>query len=366
MGLSQSRMFSRLLLRSIFVRRGRSLTALLAITVAAALTTALMTLYSDIGAKLRGDFNKFGANVVITAPGGFSDDQILAVRHIDHASVFALPSAFVVAKTESGKPVVVVGTDLSDARNLNPAWSITGISEETGSALIGARAASVLASERPSLEYAGKTYDISKAGSLRTGGPEDSRVYIPLAAFEEWTGVRPTVIEAQFFGSPQQVAEKLARLQPQLPKDAVIQPVRQIVEAETRVLGKTKFILWLSVIAITLTVALCVLATLTASVLERRKDYAVMKALGSSQSRVNSIFLGETFALATVGSVVGFMAGCALAMWIGRANFHAAVEPRWLVFPHVLVASLLVALLSAIVPLALLQKLQPAAMLKGD
>src|SRR5207244_7578519 len=104
-------------------------------------------------------------------------------------------------------------------------------------------------------------------------------------------------------------------------KNIFVQPVRQIVEAETRVLGKTKFILLLSVSAITLTVALCVLATLTASVLERRRDYAVMKALGSSQRGVSAIFLGETLALAVAGALAGFVGGCGLAMWIGRVNF---------------------------------------------
>jgi putative ABC transport system permease protein len=144
------------------------------------------------------------------------------------------------------------------------------------------------------------------------------------------------------------------------------QPVRQIVEAQARVMEKTRFILLLSTIAITLTVALCVLATLTASVLERRKDYAVMKALGSSQGAVNAIFLGEALSLAIVGATAGFAAGCGLAVWIGHANFHAAITPSINVFPPVLGGCVLVALFSAVLPLTLLQKNEPAAMLKGE
>src|SRR5205807_2464522 len=163
-------------------------------------------------------------------------------------------------------------------------------------------------------------------GTLHTGGDEDSRIFFPMDDFTAWTGIQPSIAEVSVPGSSTDVVAAIERLKatPQFGKFDV-QPVRQIVEAETRVLGKARFILLLSTIAITLTVALCVLATLTASVLERRKDYAVMKALGSSQRAVNAIFLGETFSLATVGAVAGFAAGCGLAMWIGRADFHAAV-----------------------------------------
>lgn len=366
MPLSPSKMFFRLLLRAATVRRGRTLTALFAMAVAAALATALLDLYSDIGGKLGGDFRKFGANVLIDSPHGLTDADIQTIRKNDCAGPFAVPSAFAIARTASGKPMVVVGTDVPAMRELNPAWSVTGASAQKGAQLIGVRAADSLAKENAqTLEFNGRKVNIEGA-KLRTGAEEDSRIYIPLEQFENWTGLRPTVVEAQMLGTQAQIAEKIARLQPQLPEDTTVQPVRQIVEADMRVLGKTQFILLLSTIAITLTVALCVLATLTASVLERRKDYAVMKALGSSRLSVNAIFLGETFSLAILGAVAGFVAGCGLAMWIGLANFHATVEPRLDVFPPVLIGCFVIALISAAVPLTLLQKTEPAAILKGD
>jgi putative ABC transport system permease protein len=371
MRMRPSAMFFRLLLRSLSVRRGRSLTALLAITVAAALTTALMTLYADIGAKLRGDFRGFGANVIVTAKPGnqFSVEDLAALKKDVGADGLVVPYGYAVARTEDGQPVVVVGTNFYSAGTINTSWSVTGWPQQNGEALVGSRVEALFATaEHPStLAFNGRLIRFSKAGVLKSGGEEDSRVYFSMKDFSEWTGLGPTVAELSVPGSAASVADTMnaLRAKPEFAKFD-IQPVRQIMEAETRVLGKTRFILWLSVAAITLTIALCVLATLTASVLERRKDYAVMKALGSSQGKVNSIFLGETFALALVGSVIGFAAGCALAMWIGRANFHASVEPHWLVFPHILVGALALALLAAILPLTFLQNLQPAAMLKGD
>lgn len=367
MSLAPSRMFFRLLLRAATVRRGRTLTALLALAVAATLATALLTIFTDVGAKLGGDFRKFGANVVVTSVDGLSSDEIGRIEAKLGASAIVVPEAFAIAKTESGKPVVVVGTDFASEKRLNGFWSVTRWPDAVGQALVGVRAAKALVLEPKSqLEFNGKTFDVVPTGELQTGGDEDSRIYIALADFEKWTGVQPTVLEAAVAGSPTEVSAAIARLQTELPKTVTVRPVRQIMEAQANVLGKTRFILLLSIIAITLTVALCVLATLTASVLERRKDYAVMKALGSSQGAVNAIFIGETLALAVLGSVAGFAAGCGLAMWIGRANFHAAIEPRLSVFPAVLAGCVVVALVSAVVPLTLLQKTEPAAMLKGE
>jgi ABC-type antimicrobial peptide transport system permease subunit len=63
---------------------------------------------------------------------------------------------------------------------------------------------------------------------------------------------------------------------------------------------------------------------------------------------------------------LGFLLGSGFAAWIGRINFHAAVVPRISVFPPVLLGTLIVALLSAAIPLMRLQKIEPAVMLKGD
>src|ERR1700745_3749615 len=64
--------FARILLRAAVLRRGRAAAALLAMIVAAAVATAMMNLYVDVQAKLRTEFRKYGANLVVVAKeGGF-------------------------------------------------------------------------------------------------------------------------------------------------------------------------------------------------------------------------------------------------------------------------------------------------------
>jgi putative ABC transport system permease protein len=142
--------------------------------------------------------------------------------------------------------------------------------------------------------------------------------------------------------------------------------VRQIVEGEARVLGKTRAALLASVVLIILTAALCVLATLTTWVLDRRRDFAIMKALGASERLVNGFFAAEAAALGAAGALLGFGIGIGVAAWIGRVNFHAAVAPRLSVLPPVLAGSVALALISALLPMRLLRRTQPATILRGE
>lgn len=121
-----------------------------------------------------------------------------------------------------------------------------------------------------------------------------------------------------------------------------------------------------STLVIIVLVAVCVISSLTASVLERRRDFAVMKALGASQGAVASMFLLEALLLAVTAAVLGYAIGSGAAAAIGRMNFHAAVVPRWSVFPPVLIGAMVLALASAALPLLRLQTIEPAVMLKGD
>jgi len=91
-----------------------------------------------------------------------------------------------------------------------------------------------------------------------------------------------------------------------------------------------------------------------------------MKVLGASGRLVNGFFAAEAAALGVMGAIFGFFIGIAVAAWIGRVNFHAPVVPRFSVFPYVLAGSVAIALISAILPIVLLQRVQPAIILRGE
>jgi putative ABC transport system permease protein len=362
-------MFVRMLIRAAVLRRGRAASALLAMVVAAAVATAMMNLYVDVQAKLRTEFRNYGANVVVVA----KENQALPADALDKIEsalgpkTLAVPFSYAVARTKNGQSVVVVGTDFARARQLNHWWNVTHWPTLQTEALVGMRAATVVTSNRQPFElsFQGRAIELVPAGLLQTGAGEDSRIYLDQSAFRSWTGVAPTTIEIAVNGTALEVEESMRRLAQALPA-ADVRPVRQIMEGEANVLNKTRATLYASASLIVLTSALCVLATLIGWVFDRRRDFAIMKALGASERLVNGFFAAEAAALGVIGAILGFVIGIGVAAWIGRVNFHAPVVPRLSVFPYVLAGSIAVALISAVLPIGLLRRVQPAIILRGE
>jgi putative ABC transport system permease protein len=362
-------MFWRMLLRAAVLRRGRAASALLAMVVAAAVATAMMNLYVDVQAKLRSEFRKYGANIVIAGKDGAAlpSNALATVESALGDKSVAVPFAYVVARTADGQSVVVAGTDFSRVQKLNRWWSVSHWPAGSQQALVGTRVASAIShSDKPfSISFQGRTLEVTPVGILSTGAAEDSRIYLDLPDFIAWTGVQPSTIEVAASGKAEDIDSALKRLEEAVPA-AEVRPVRQIVEGEARVLNKTRATLLAAAVLIVLTAALCVLATLIGWVFDRRRDFAIMKALGASEKLVNGFFAAEAAALGVVGALLGYLIGIGVAAWIGRVNFHAPVVPRLSVLPWVIAGSVLVALISAVVPIGLLRRVQPAMILRGE
>ena len=315
--------------RSLIHRRARSISALVALTVSAGVATALLTLYADLDTKLHKEFRSFGANIVVTAPANapLPPDALTKVQQAAGPEALTAPFAYAVATTDTGTPVVVAGTDLAAVRRLDTWWQVTAWPTGDHDALLGQRAANFIGDEKSvHLTFSNKPIILTGAGRLKTGGDEDSRIYIPLPAFTAWTGAAPSVIEVQIPGGAAKVDAAITRLQQSLP-GLQVQPVRQLVEGESRIIDRTHALMYAAVLLIALTVGVSVLATLSASVLERRRDFALMKALGGGQLQLMGLFLFEALVLALSGVVAGFAVGSAAAFGISELNFHTATLP---------------------------------------
>jgi putative ABC transport system permease protein len=365
-------MLLRMMIRAAVLRRGRAVSALLAMIVAATVATAMLNLYVDVQAKLHREFRTYGANVILVDKDGTSlpadalarADSVLAGRGI------AAPFGMIVAHTADGQPIVVAGTDFDRVRQLDRWWSVTNwpaANPDVKQALIGVKALPLVSpkSQPFELEFHGHRLRVAPAGRVQTGAAEDSRIYLSLVDFVAWTGVQPSTVEVAANGSADEVNGIVKQLEQAIPA-ADVEPVRQIMEGEARVLGKTRATLLAAAALIILTAALCVLSTLMGWVFDRRRDFAIMKALGASGRLLNGFFAAEAAALGAIGALLGFAAGVGIAAWIGRVNFHAAVAPRFSLLPAVLVGSMLVTLLSAILPISLLGRVQPAVILRGE
>ncbi len=370
-------MFIRMLVRAAILRRGRAASALFAMVVAAAVATALVTLYGAGQALRRGGFRNYGANIVVVGKDGATlpADALTQVDAKLAGRGIAAPFGMIVARTASGQPIVVAGVDFDRVRLLDKWWQVSNwppTSAAKGAAmghpaLIGVRALQTVSpkNEAFDLTFQGHTLHATPTGTVQTGAAEDSRIYISLADFTGWTGVQAATIEVAANGSPEDISAIMNQLAQAVP-GAEVRPVRQIMDGEARVLGKTRATLLAASALIILTAALCVLSTLMGWVFDRRRDFAIMKALGASGRLLNGFFAAAAATLGAIGALIGFAIGVGIAAWIGRVNFHAPVVPRFSVLPVVLLGSMAVTLLSAILPISLLRRVQPAVILRGE
>jgi putative ABC transport system permease protein len=356
------------MLKAAWVKKDRGFTALLSVAVVATMATVALTIYSGLEGEFSREFRGFGANVIVTAPErALTAEDLALIRTTVGSKTEVVPVGYVIAHASTGSPVVVGGTDLPAFQELNSWWSLSQRSGAVGQSLIGFRAANALSIDRAPLEltYKGKTIQVQVAQIFHSGSEDDSRLYINLLQFNSLTGMQPQTAQLRISGTPAEISRQVAKLRAALPQ-LEVKPVRQITAAQTVVLNKTRSIVLAASVIVVVLIVICMVATLTGTVLERRKDFAVMKALGASNRAVNCLFAGEAMLTSLLGAILGFIVGSGVALWIGAANFGAVILPRVEVLPPVVLGSILLALLASTAPLRILRRIQPAGILRGE
>jgi putative ABC transport system permease protein len=145
-----------------------------------------------------------------------------------------------------------------------------------------------------------------------------------------------------------------------------VHAIRRVAETEGRVLSRVSTLLWIVTLAALIAAALAVAATSATTVLERRSEIGVMKALGASNVMVTGLFLIEQLMLAIAGGAIGFVLGAALARFLGTSVFGTPATPRFILVPVVLGLAAIVAFVGSLVPLRRAAHLRPALILRGE
>ena len=383
-------MFARLLWNLLRGSRGRLAVAFVALISGAAVISGLLNLDLDIGRKLTQEFRMLGANVVISldgpgrvnlqtnsrtaAPAVMDAEPVLrqVARIPSGEAVVAAPYLYIVAHA-SGTPIVVAGTWLDQAPRLAPSWKLegnwVGSRDDRTQCLVGRNAARQLGiapGGELALSYLDRSVRLKVSGIVDAGGAEDGQVFVNLPVAQQLAGLpgKAGLVQLSVGGTSANIAQYVARLAAALPGFAV-RPVRQVTEAEGQLLRRTQLLIFSMAALILVLTALCVLATMAALSMERREDVGLMKALGGSISRIVGLFLAEVGVLGAAGGLIGCVAGVALSRWAGERVFGASVTMRWEIFP-VTVALMVLAALAGALPLRLLGKVKPAAILRGE
>lgn len=295
---------------------------------------------------------------------------------------------------------------------LHPTWKITGqwpADDDAMEALVGRRLAGQL-NLRPgqTLELfeslngreaaanggtaaafpAGPPARFTVRGILDTGGPEDDQVIAPLAAVQQWAGLEGKVrrIEISALTKPEDAfahsdvsrlsgadfdrwyctpyVSSIAYQIHQAIPEAEAKPVYRIAESEGRVVNRVGVLMALLVAAALIAAGLAVASMMLATVLERRTEIGLFKALGATDVDVTAVFLLEAAAIGVVGGVAGYFLGSLMAWRLALAVFGSSISIHWVILPVCLGAALFVTLAGTALPLGRALRISPAVALR--
>jgi len=227
-------------------------------------------------------------------------------------------------------------------------------------------------------------------GVLTTGGPEDSAVVAPLGIAQQLAEkpgqyrrlyvsalTKPedafarkdtnTMTPAEFekwYCTPY-ISSIALQISDEL-KGTDVRVIRRVAEGEGNILTRVSTLLWLVTFASLLAAALAVGASAAASVIERRTEIGLMKALGANSGLVGVLLAAEQLLLAFVGGGLGYAVGILMARLLGGRIFGFTPEPKPFVLLIILVLASLTTLLGSALPLRRASRYDPAPILRGE
>ena len=278
----------------------------------------------------------------------------------------------------------------------NPWWKTEGrwFSDDAIECVVGTRWAEengVKAGDTVSVSADGRSWmALRVSGVLTSGGAEDDAVIVPLRIAQR-LAARPGQYRKLYVSALSKPEDDFARRDPktmnpdelerwscspyvssiaysirQVLPGSEVRVIRRVAEGEGRILTRVEMLLWLVTLAALLASGLAVGASSAASVIERRTEIGLMKALGAGSATVGFLLAIEQLLLALLGGGAGYALGLLLARFLGSRIFGEPPAPSLLVLGVVLVLAAGVTLAGSAMPLKRAANYDPAPILRGE
>ncbi|HML35156.1 ABC transporter permease [Sporomusa sphaeroides] len=297
---------------------------------------------------------------------------------------------------EIAVPQEAYKTVAAGMKTVAPWWQVEGSSiaaDDRQHVIMGAALAErfrVKPGDNIEFTYNQQRRTMQVAGIVNTGGAEDSQIYANLAVVQALLGLpnKYSQLKVSALITPD---DALAKRNPEtmtakeyerwyctpymdsitlqideVLKNGQAKPIQQIAQAENKFLAKMNLLMLLVTVMALLAAALGVMTTMTTTVLERRKEIGILKAIGVEIQQVALLFLGEAAAIGLVGGIGGYAAGIGLAKFIGQSVFNAQITPDIQVLPLTISIAIAVALLGSSLPVWRATRIEPVVVLRGE
>ncbi len=405
------------ILKNSFLKRPKAvLLVFLSIAMGAAVATAFLGIAGEISHKMALELRSYGANILLEPSavegGGFlREEDLPKIKTVfwKYNITGFNPYLFGIAEFSAGtrkergvvsgswftKQLEVPGEEMSvqGIKGIAPWWEVQGRwPEDADEAIIGAalaRRLNVSPGGDVTAAARGQNQKFRIVGVVTTGGYEEEQLFAPLVTVQSLLQQQGKVSRVQVsaltvpmddFGKkdPSTMSKEeyekwyctayvtsVAKNVEEVMAGSRAKPIWQIASAEGALLKKLNGVmLFLTILALCAS-ATAVSTSLMASMAERSKEIALMKAVGADRFQIGAIFIGEILIISFAGGIIGYFLGDQLAGIISRTVFNSAVtSPLWL-FPTAIISAFMVALAGSIAPLRRALIIEPVRVLKG-
>jgi putative ABC transport system permease protein len=288
-------------------------------------------------------------------------------------------------------------TFVTGLQQTNPWWHVAGqwFADGAGQCIVGKKFAdrnSIVIGAPVYLEGQTRGQDISLTvtGIFSSGDEEDDAVVAPLSIVQQYLGKNGEYRKV-YVSALTKPEDDFARRDPKTLKGdelerwscspyvssiaytikqvlpgTDVRVIRRVADGEGNILKRVQLLLWLVTGAALLAAGLAVGASSAASILERRTEIGLMKALGAGSGTVGFLLVAEQLLLAFVGGGMGYSLGILLARLLGEKIFGAAPEPSLAILVVILALAVGVTLLGSAIPLRRASRYEPAPILRGE
>jgi putative ABC transport system permease protein len=380
-------------LQGLRTRRLRAALSALGIAIGIGAMVAVVGVSASSQASLLATIDRLGTNLLTVAPGTtfFGANEVLpntAVPMIGHMSAVQTDAAvyqvsgttvrrtpFVPAEQTGGIGVDATNTNLPGAVGTTVASGhfLDAASEQFPEVVLGAQAANVLQIQRAGGHlqvYLGGTW-FNVIGVLRPvlldpGLDATAFIGLPIAEKLFRTQATPSEIYVRAnVNSVTQVSGLLApTTDPQNPDGVQVSRPSDVLEARAAAKGQfTTLLLGLGAVAL-LVGAIGIANIMVISVLERRGEIGLRRALGATKRHISTQFLTESALLAALGGVAGLALGAGATWVYSIAQNEPMVVPLYALIAAP-AAGLAIGAIAGLYPAAKAARLSPTEALRA-
>ncbi|TSK09172.1 MAG: FtsX-like permease family protein [Geobacter sp.] len=352
---------------------------MLTLVACASLITLFTAITFDLDKQMAGALRRLGANATAipsesaAAMNETTWQRVAEVAGRKGTEIVRLDSTIGVVQ---GSPVAVVLAEPNGLARMTPYWSVTGTrASRDGECTIGRKIAQVM-HLKPGMKLGLKlkgAEDVTFAvtGVVDSGDDDEDKIFLPQASnaklFEAGSS-SGRIFHYALLSVPngetgiRELSASLAPLQTGLQ----VKPLHQILHGETATLDKIAILSGVSLITVLLLTGIGISAAVMARIVERRKELALLQAIGAKRRSIVNFLILESVMTGCVAVLIGFGIGTFVSKMMVLELFRADIAPSLRAFAFTALVTMGVTIFTGGTGALRGLRIKPAVALKGE